>query len=104
VIARELTKLHESFWRGTVAAACTHFEQQQPKGEFTLILGGAVSSEPAWSTAQLQAHLSELMRQGLSRSEASRQLADMIQLPRRQLYQLSLQLSDERDAAAPDTP
>lgn len=37
-IARELTKLHEEFFRGTIAEAKEHF--QKPKGEFVLILGG----------------------------------------------------------------
>lgn len=35
-IARELTKIHEEVWQGTIAAALTHFAN--PKGEFVLLL------------------------------------------------------------------
>ena len=39
-ISRELTKLHEETFRGTLAAAITHFNQKAPKGEFVLCLSG----------------------------------------------------------------
>lgn len=39
VIARELTKIHEEFFRGSVAQAYQHFQQKQPKGEFVVLLG-----------------------------------------------------------------
>lgn len=41
VIARELTKIYEEFFRGDVSQALEKFETQKPKGEFTIILGGA---------------------------------------------------------------
>lgn len=39
VVARELTKIHEEFFRGTAAQAYEHFSKKGPKGEFVLILG-----------------------------------------------------------------
>ncbi|NEO67849.1 MAG: rRNA (cytidine-2'-O-)-methyltransferase, partial [Moorea sp. SIO4G2] len=90
VLARELTKLHEEFWRGTIGDAIAHFTQLEPKGEFTLIIGGASQQKPMLSKAELEAQLTEIMAQGVSRSQASRQLAKLTQLPRRQLYQLAL--------------
>lgn len=39
VIARELTKIHEEFFRGTPQDALMHFQNKAPKGEFTLLLG-----------------------------------------------------------------
>ena len=36
VIARELTKLYEEFWRGTIAEAIAHYQQKEPQGEYTL--------------------------------------------------------------------
>ena len=44
VLARELTKLHESFWRGSLAAALEHCAAQPPRGEFTLVLEGRPAS------------------------------------------------------------
>ncbi|NEO73609.1 16S rRNA (cytidine(1402)-2'-O)-methyltransferase [Moorena sp. SIO3H5] len=90
VLARELTKLHEEFWRGTIGDAIAHFTHLEPKGEFTLIIGGASQQKPMLSKAELEAQLTEIMAQGVSRSQASRQLAKLTQLPRRELYQLAL--------------
>ncbi|NEP25957.1 16S rRNA (cytidine(1402)-2'-O)-methyltransferase [Moorena sp. SIO3I6] len=90
VLARELTKLHEEFWRGTIGDAIAHFTKLEPKGEFTLVIGGASQDKPMLSKAELEAQLIEIMAQGVSRSQASRQLAQLTQLPRRQLYQLAL--------------
>jgi 16S rRNA (cytidine1402-2'-O)-methyltransferase len=41
VIARELTKIHEEFFRGTAAQALEHFSKgARPKGEFVVMIGG----------------------------------------------------------------
>lgn len=41
VIARELTKIHEEFLRGTVSDMVEHFNETKPRGEFVIILSGA---------------------------------------------------------------
>jgi 16S rRNA (cytidine1402-2'-O)-methyltransferase len=93
-LARELTKLHEEFWRGTVESAIAHYSTHEPKGEFTIVLGGAVPTQTILSEATLKAELIALMQQGLSRSDASRQLAQQTALPKRQIYQLALQIQE----------
>lgn len=40
VIARELTKLHEEIWRGSLGEAVAHLESKPPRGEYTLVLEG----------------------------------------------------------------
>lgn len=90
VLARELTKLHEEFWRGSIEDAIAHYNQHEPKGEFTLIVAGAQVEQPVLSEEALKAELEQIMAQGVSRSQASRQLAQLTKLPRRQLYQLAL--------------
>lgn len=40
-VARELTKRYEEIFRGTAAEACAHFARSEPRGEFTLVIGGA---------------------------------------------------------------
>ncbi|MEQ9552614.1 MAG: 16S rRNA (cytidine(1402)-2'-O)-methyltransferase [Coleofasciculus sp. G3-WIS-01] len=92
VLARELTKLHEQFWRGTIEEAIAYYTDHEPKGEFTLILAGAPAETPVLSEAALKAELSQLINQGLSRSQAARQLSHLTNLPRRQLYQMALSL------------
>jgi len=98
-IARELTKLHETFWRGTLANAIAFFADHEPKGEFTLIVAGKTAEiEAIPSEDVLKQELTSLIAQGMTRSQASRHLAQVAALPRRQLYQLALTLPDETQA------
>jgi 16S rRNA (cytidine1402-2'-O)-methyltransferase len=46
-VAREMTKLHEEVWRGTLAGAATEFGGREVRGEIVLVVGGAKSPDPA---------------------------------------------------------
>ncbi len=92
VLARELTKLHEEFWRGSIGEAIARYKKEEPKGEFTLVVAGTPSEIPVFSEEELKTELLQIMAQGVSRSQASRQLAQMTQVSRRKLYQLALSL------------
>ncbi|MEH1793726.1 16S rRNA (cytidine(1402)-2'-O)-methyltransferase [Nostoc sp.] len=92
VLGRELTKLYEEFWRGTIAEAIAHYSQREPQGEYTLVVAGIPASQPQLTKEELKAELKQLISQGISRSQASRQLAKFTSLPRRQLYQLALSI------------
>ncbi|MBD2410739.1 16S rRNA (cytidine(1402)-2'-O)-methyltransferase [Nostoc calcicola FACHB-389] len=98
VLGRELTKLYEEFWRGTVAEAIAHYSQREPQGEYTLLVAGIPASQPQLTEEELKAELKQLISQGISRSQASRQLAKVTSLPRRQLYQLALCLVLDSDS------
>ncbi len=91
-LGREITKLHEEFWRGSIEQAIAYYTQHEPKGEFTLIVAGAELEMPVLSEEALKDELQKIMDEGVSRSQASRQLAQLTKLPRRQLYQLALSL------------
>ncbi len=97
VLARELTKFYEEFWRGTIAEAIAHYNQREPQGEYTLVLAGSPPSEHQLTEAELKSELQQLISQGISRSQASRQLAKFTSLPRRQVYQLALSLESPAD-------
>ncbi len=92
VLARELTKLHEEFWRGTVGEAIINYQNNQPKGEFTIVIAGAEPELPVLSEDTIKQELQELFAQGISRSQASRQLAQKINLSRRKIYQIALKI------------
>ncbi len=89
-VARELTKRHEEQVGPTVAAALEHFRRVPPRGECTLVLGGApaAAAAPAPAEAELRAALEQRLAGGLSPSEAARQLAAETGLSRRELYAL----------------
>jgi 16S rRNA (cytidine1402-2'-O)-methyltransferase len=90
VIARELTKLYEEFWRGTIGDAMADYQEREPQGEYTLLVAGTSSSQPQLTETELKTELLQIMQEGISRSQASRQLAKDTGLSRRYLYQLAL--------------
>jgi 16S rRNA (cytidine1402-2'-O)-methyltransferase len=95
VLARELTKIYEEFWRGTIGEAILDYENREPKGEFTLVISGAEFEKANLSEGAIQAELQELIEGGMSRSQASKQLAKETNLSRRQLYQIALSIGNE---------
>jgi len=100
-LARELTKLHEELWRGTLSEAIARYTSRDPQGEFTLVIGGAQPTQPLISESALRAELQKLLEQGVSRSQASRQLAQQTSLSRREIYQLALTISATVAGAEP---
>lgn len=91
-LGRELTKRFEEFWRGTLEAALTHYQTETPKGEFTVIIQGTPQSEISLSDDALRTELARLIHQGISRADASRQLAQATGQPKKRIYQLSLDI------------
>lgn len=95
VCARELTKLHEEFWRGSIKQAIAHYTTHNPKGEFTLIVAGQPSLQPdEISDAEILAQLKQQLAAGVSPSQASKLLAQSLNIPKRRIYQLSHHLTD----------
>lgn len=91
-LARELTKRYEEFWRGTLAEAIEHYATTVPKGEFTVAIAPSPPHPLTPSTAEITTELQNLLAQGLSRSEASRQIAERTTLSKRDIYQISLEV------------
>lgn len=90
VVARELTKLHEEYWRGTAAGAHAHFTAEPPRGEITLVIAGATAAaEAPWDEARVRAALADARARGLSAREAAREVAQASGWPRRQVYALA---------------
>lgn len=85
--ARELTKVHEEFFRGTVSSCLEWLEQQPPRGEFCLVLG---AGEPAVETAQEDLEpldeVRKLMAEGVDKKTALAQVAKQRKIPKRELY------------------
>jgi 16S rRNA (cytidine1402-2'-O)-methyltransferase len=95
VTARELTKRFEEVWRGTLGEAIAHYTEVAPKGEFTLVIAGKpTAAAPFMSETELKIRLGALLKSGLSRSQASRQLAQETAHSKRELYKLAIALPD----------
>lgn len=97
VIARELTKHYEEFWRGTLAQALVNYGEKDPKGELTLVVGGYERKAEAIQDEEWQTQLRDRLDQGIPLSQATRELAQETGISRRQLYQAALKVieSDE---------
>jgi 16S rRNA (cytidine1402-2'-O)-methyltransferase len=85
-IARELTKLHEEVWRGTLQGALEQFVAREPRGEFVVVIEPReeVVAEP--TDDELESGAVELVREGLSTREAADALAIRFRVPRRRAY------------------
>ena len=92
VLGRELTKIHEEFWRGDLKSAIALYtERSHPLGEYTLIIAGSQpESDLIMSEEEIKAELAQLLQQGMTRSQACRYLAEQTSLSRRQIYQLTV--------------
>ena len=90
--ARELTKLHEEIFRGSLSAARQHFEAQEPRGEFTLVIAGRPEKGPTWDEAGLRGELRQRLEKGDSPSQIAAELAVETGWPRREVYRLLLEI------------
>lgn len=97
VLGRELTKLHESFERGTLAELQAWYQDHEPRGEYVILIGGqpATSTEerPELSDQELQTAVTALIAQGLRPNAAIKQVAQQSSLSRQEVYQRYHQLS-----------
>jgi 16S rRNA (cytidine1402-2'-O)-methyltransferase len=91
VIARELTKLHEEFLRGSPAALRELLERRGAvQGEITLLIGKG-ESKPASGGGQqdVAEQLRRLEQQGMPRMEAIKAISRRLGLPKREVYRLA---------------
>jgi 16S rRNA (cytidine1402-2'-O)-methyltransferase len=86
VLARELTKLHEEFLRGTAAEIKAQLKARGPvKGEITLLIGKSDEAGPMEDTP-LEEAVRALQREGVSRMDAIKQVARKRGLGKREVY------------------
>lgn len=89
---RELTKLHEEVIRTTLGQAIDFYEQTPPKGEFVLVVAGAAKEEKVLpSQEDAKQMVARLMAEGLSRKDAVKQTAQVLNLPKNVVYDAALQ-------------
>jgi 16S rRNA (cytidine1402-2'-O)-methyltransferase len=90
-LARELTKLHEETWRGTLAGAAEHVEAQPPRGEYVIVLDGAPEAPPP-DDGDIEAALQERLAAGDDKRAAVAAVAADLAVPKRRVYALALEL------------
>jgi len=94
-VARELTKLHESIFRGTLVAAATNYAGQRVRGEVVVVLSGAgpdvIVDDGGVAAAGV---VRGLLKEGMKPSAAAREAARRLAIPRSEAYRLALQEAD----------
>lgn len=95
-LARELTKLHEEVFRGTIRQAREHFTENEPRGEFTLVIGGQTrEASSRWSEEQLIQSLRAGLAAGQPQSQLASETATKSGWGRREIYRKILELKNE---------
>jgi 16S rRNA (cytidine1402-2'-O)-methyltransferase len=89
-VCRELTKLHEEIFRGTLSEAIEHFAE--PRGEFTLVVEGAPEPAAEATDDDLREELRRLRTLGASARDAAAEVARRTGASRRRVYALSLEI------------
>ncbi len=89
-VCRELTKLHEEIFRGTVSEAMQHFAE--PRGEFTLVIEGRGTKNKPQLTESVAKQLHQMYLAGATVKEAVATVAGETGLSRKELYQTWLKL------------
>jgi 16S rRNA (cytidine1402-2'-O)-methyltransferase len=98
-VARELTKLYEEYVCGTLGELAARYAEAPPRGEVTLLVGGAKEAAAAQAgdeiqpTEALEAAVRTRLRAGQGPKEIAAALALSTGHPRRKLYQLALALT-----------
>jgi 16S rRNA (cytidine1402-2'-O)-methyltransferase len=114
-VARELTKIHEEIFRGTIREASEHFAIQAPRGEFTLVIGGpgllkggpsGVEGGPgaSWNEERLTAAIRAGLTEGKPKSLLAGELAAQSGRPRREVYRMILAWKDKAEQDFSDGP
>jgi 16S rRNA (cytidine1402-2'-O)-methyltransferase len=92
-VARELTKMHEQFVRGTLAEAAAYYEGGTIRGEIVVVLGPPVvagSSVATADKASAAALAADLIAEGSRPSAAARELARLLGISRNEAYEIVL--------------
>lgn len=97
-VCRELTKLHEEIYRGSLEEAICYFNDNISKGEFVLVLQGKSLEEirnenvAKWEDMSIKDHIIYFINQGMSKKDAIKQVSKDRELPKSEVYKHSIEI------------
>ncbi len=95
-VARELTKLHEEFRRGTLAEVAGYYREHPPRGEVTVVVGPAEAPGDESRRLKEAAVLArEFLAKGRKPSDAAREISHSLALPKNTVYRIVQQISND---------
>ncbi len=95
-VARELTKIHEELFRGTLADAAAHYTEHPPRGEVTVVVAPAEpgAEEGLHDEEAAKALARSLLAGGLRPSAAAKEIARTLGVARNSAYRIVQDLND----------
>jgi len=93
-VAREMTKMFEEYWRGTVKDALAYFGSQPARGEFTLVVAGSEKGGGQWTESETVAAIRSGLDAGESPSRLSKRLAEASGWNKREIYRLIQEMKE----------
>lgn len=96
-VARELTKVHEEFRRGTVTELAAYYAGNRPRGEVTLVVAPSPAGDEAQEPEELRGRARNLLAEGVRPSRAARILARERGVTRNEAYALVQELTRESE-------
>ena len=97
VVAREMTKVYEEVYRGTITEVLDQLGEEEIKGEVTVILEGCPLPPKAEASSIVEALKYYSRDRGLSMKESVGRVAEELGVSRREVYQESLKLKEESE-------
>lgn len=99
VLGRELTKKFEEFFRGTLRQLMDYYQENNPRGEYVILVEGAAEKRDSAAEETLPQNpavlCGKLMAEGLDRKSAMRETAKKLGISRRDVYQAMLTDTDK---------
>ena len=92
VLARELTKKYEEFFRGNIKEALLWLREKPPKGEFSVVIEGNTICEDVIKDVDPLDKLIELISEGGDKKECMKTVAKMYNIPKREIYNRYMKL------------
>ncbi|HEY92234.1 MAG TPA: 16S rRNA (cytidine(1402)-2'-O)-methyltransferase [Dehalococcoidia bacterium] len=89
-VCRELTKVHEEVFRGTVSQAIEHFTE--PRGEFTIVIEGKRNEGKPQLTEETERELYYMRGTGMTAKEATAKMTEKTGISKRELYRAWLRM------------
>jgi len=91
-VCKELTKRHETAYRDTIAGALSYYTENDPKGEYVLVIEGKSQEElilekrAAWDDMSIEEHFNMYISQGMDKKEAMKLVAKDRGVSKRDIY------------------
>lgn len=98
VLAREMTKYYEEFWRGTIPQAIEHFSANEPRGEITMIIEGIQQANQKWDESRLLKAIYQQVKTATNLKSLSIHLAKESGWQSKEIYQRAVQVKSSLES------